>query len=114
MKTRVRGEDDTALAVLNSTSQGLSTKRRKHDRMNCPDTSTGEHGNGRLRDHRQVNGHHRALLYALPVEHPGKSTDFAMQLLVGQGALLCRVLSLPEYGDFIFSIRQQVTIEAVF
>ena len=60
----VGGDDDVGLAVLDAAGERVGREAAEHDRMDRADARAGEHGVGRLRDHRQVDGDAVALLDA--------------------------------------------------
>src|SRR5207237_20435 len=77
-----------------------------------------EHGNGRLRDHRQINQNTIAFFYAIAFEDIGEETDFAMELLVGECSFLARLsgrggLALPNQGGLVRERSAKVTVQTI-
>ena len=51
----VGGDDDRCLGVVDAGAEGLGREPAEDDRVRCPDPRAGEHRDGGLGDHRQVD-----------------------------------------------------------
>ena len=67
--------------VHNPIPQGLCGETTEHDRMDRADTGAGQHGNGQLGDHGQVDCDPVALLDALLLQDVCKLRSLYEQLL---------------------------------
>ncbi len=81
-------------------------------RMDRADPGAGQHGVGRLGDHRQVDGDPVALLDAVRLQHIGHAADLGVGLGVGDLAAVGRIVALPDDRDVVGAVRQ-VAVEAV-
>ena len=79
----VGGDDDVALAVLDAVGQAVGREAAEHHRMDRADARAGQHGVGRLGDHRQVDRDAIALLGAQLLQRVGHAADFGVQLAIG-------------------------------
>lgn len=64
--------------------------------MNRADPDDGQHGEGGLGNHRQVDGDAVAAPDAGFLQHVGKAADLFLKLAIGDGALLGGVVAFPE------------------
>ena len=62
--TLIGGDDDIAGAIIDPSRQGFGRETAKHDRMDRTDAGAGQHGIGRFRDHRHIDGDPVAFLDA--------------------------------------------------
>src|SRR6185437_1353939 len=76
------------------------------------EAGAGQHGHRRLGDHRQVDDGAVAGLVAEAAQGMGELADAAMQLLVGEDALL-EVLTLPDERGLVAAPAGEVAVEAV-
>jgi hypothetical protein len=74
------------------------------------DARTGEHRDGHLRDHRQVDADHVARLEAAFLQHVGEPLHVAQQLAVGHVALLA-LLAAPVEGHPVAPAGLHVAVE---
>lgn len=63
--------------------------------MNGTNSSASEHCNRQLHDHRHVNRHAIALVYAVHFENIRKATNLLEKLAISQAAVVVGVISLP-------------------
>jgi hypothetical protein len=71
-----------------------------------PDTGTGQHGVGGLRDHRHVDAHPVAFLHTAGLERVGELAHVFLQFAVGNVLAVCGVVSLPDQGRLVGALRQ--------
>src|SRR5208282_6417636 len=81
-------DDQLGLAIENAVGNRLRAEPAEHNRVNSPEARARQHGNGRLRHHRQINDDAVALFEAVALEHIGEYANLVMQLLVSVSALL--------------------------
>ena len=84
-------DDQLGLRILDAVGHGLRAEPAEDDRVDRADAGAGEHGDGRLGHHRQVDEHAVAFAHAVALEHVGKAADLVVKLFVGEGALLARL-----------------------
>ncbi len=80
--------------------------------MDGTDSGTGQHGDGGLRDHRQVQRDAIAFLDAAILENVGELADLFVQFTVGDLAVFVRVVAFPDDGDLV-AAGLEVAVEAV-
>jgi hypothetical protein len=81
--------------------------------MDGPDAGAGQHGDGGLRDHRQVDRHPVAFLYAVRTQRIGKAADSVVELPIGEVLRrLGRVVRLEDQRGLAGPVRQ-VPVQAV-
>ncbi len=95
-----------AVAVTNTPGKGIGGKAAKNHGMNGADAGTGQHGKGRLRNHRHINGHPVAFFDPMVFQHIGKTADFLIQLAIGDAAASAKVIALKNKGDLVGPMRQ--------
>ena len=105
-------------AVVDAVGDGLRAESAEDHRVHRADARAGQHGDGRLGHHGQVDEDAVARLEAVALEHVGEPADLVMKLLVGEGALFARLagsggLALPDQRGLIRPRRAQVPVEAV-
>jgi hypothetical protein len=76
------------------------------------DPRAGQHRDGDLGDHRQIDADHVAGLDAAVLEHVGKSLGVAQEVGVGDLALLT-LFAAPVESDAVAASRLDVAVEAV-
>ena len=69
-----------AVAILDAAGQAVGREAAEHHRMHRADAGAGQHGIGRFRDHRQIDGDAVALLDAVRLQHIGEAADLRVQL----------------------------------
>jgi hypothetical protein len=109
----VGGDDDLGVAAVDPLRQRVGREAREDDGMDRADPGAGEHGIGRLGDHRQVEDDAVALADAQFLEDVGHLADFAVQLAVGDvlGRVL-RIVRLPDDRRLV-AARGEVAVDAV-
>ncbi len=108
----VRGNHQSRRAIRNATAQRLGRKACEHHGVDRPDARTGEHGNGDLRNHRQVDRHSVAFLYAERQQRVCALADTGMQLTVADVLRTIRIIRLPDDGGLV-AAGLQVAIQAI-
>ncbi len=100
------------LGVLDAAGEAFRREAAEHHGMNGADARAGEHGVGRLGDHRQVDGDPVTLLDAVRLQHVGELAHPLVQLAIGDLLFLGRVVALPDDGDLV-AARRQMAVDAV-
>ncbi len=108
----VGGDHNLRVAVDDAPRQGFRRETAEHHRMHRTDSCTGQHGHRHLGNHRHVDGDHVAAMHILAAQGVGELADFPVQLAVGDGPLLRRVVAFPDDGGRVTALLQ-VTIQAV-
>ena len=109
----VGGDDDRGFAVLDPAGQRIGREAAEHDRVDRADPGAGEHREGSLGDHRQVDGDPVALLDAMRLQHVGEAADLGVQLAVGDRAVDCvGVVALPDDRGLVAALGE-VAVEAI-
>src|ERR1700745_4326930 len=81
--------------------------------MHRTDSRAGQHRNRRLRNVRKINDDAIAFFDVVPFQHVREPADFAMQLLIGERALVTR-FALPNDRGLVPTRPCEMTIQAVF
>ena len=102
----VGGDDQLGLRVLDAVGDGLRAEAAEDHRVHRADAGAGQHGDGGLGHHRQVDEDAVARLDAVALEHIGEPADLVVELLVGERALLARLagrggLAFPDQGRLV-------------
>ena len=84
----VGGNDHMAVAVLNPARDGIRREAAEHHRMDRANPGAGQHGIGRLRDHRHIDGDTVALLDPPALEDIGHAAGLFIGLAIGDLAAL--------------------------
>ena len=79
--------------------------------MNSADAGAGQHGDGCLHDHGQIDANTVALFHAKLAHGIGKLADACMQFPIGHLGIGGRVIAFPQDGHLI-TARGQMAIEA--
>jgi hypothetical protein len=108
----VGGDEQAGAGVAQAIGQGLGREAAEHHGVRGADAGTRQHGDGRLRHHRQVDGDEVAGLDAERGQRVGRLAHLAVQLLVGQDPGVAR-LALPQDGGLVAPPPGQVAIDAV-
>ena len=74
--------------------------------MDGADARAGEHGVGRLGDHRQVDGDAVALLDVAVAQDVGEPADLVVQLLIGDVLGLVGIVAFPDDRGLLGALRQ--------
>ena len=80
--------------------------------MDRADARAGEHGVGRLRNHRQVDGDAIALLDIAVAQHVGHAADLIVQLAIGDLLRVLGVVAFPDDGDLVAALGE-MAVDAV-
>ena len=108
----VGGDKDFGLGVIDAVAQGLGAEAAEDDGVDCTDSRAGQHGDNRLGDHRQVDGHAVALFDPERLEGVGEQVDLAVQVAVSQHARVAW-LAFPDDRRLVSLAGLDVTIHAV-
>ena len=76
-------DDDVRLAILDAAGERVRREAAEHHGMDGADARAGEHGVGRFRNHRQVDGDAIAFLDVAVAQDIGEAADLVVQLLIG-------------------------------
>ncbi len=105
-------DDDPAVGILDPVAQGAGGKTAEDHRMDGADTRAGEHGDGRFRDHGQIQANPVALGHALGAQGIGEPADGRVQFPVAETPGLTRFIGLPEDGGLVAS-TVEMAVQAV-
>ena len=81
--------------------------------MHCADSRAGQHRNRRLGNVRQINDDAIAFFDVVPFQHIREAADFAMQLLIGERALVAR-FAFPNYCGLVPTRPSEVAVQTIF
>src|SRR5674476_350051 len=84
----------------------------EHHAVGDAESRAGQQGDGQFRDHAHVDDGAVAGLEAAGLQHVGETADQAVQLLVGDHALVAR-FAFPQDGDFVLPRGGEVAVNAV-
>jgi hypothetical protein len=103
----VGGQYHGAIAILNPAGERLRAEAGEHDRMDRADPRAGEHGDGGLGHHRQVDGDAIPLLHAARFHEVGEAADAFVQFAVSDRARRAgRIIGFPQDRRRIAALRQ--------
>ena len=108
----VDGDQRLGLGEVHPLGDRLGREAAEDDVMRGADPGAGEHRDDDLGDHRQVDPDHVALLDAEVLERVGETLDVAVQVGVGDVALL-PLLAAPVVGDAVAVAGLDVAVEAL-
>ena len=80
--------------------------------MNGANARAGEHGIGRLGDHRHINRNTITLTNTLLFQHIGEAAYFFMKLAICDFRCLIRLVTFPDNRN-IFAPRDKMAIDAI-
>src|SRR4029450_5059810 len=80
--------------------------------MPRPDSRTGQHGNRCLGNVRQINDGAIAFFDLVPFQHVREAADFAMQLLIGERALVAG-FAFPNYRSLIPPRPPEMSVQTI-
>ena len=110
--TAVRSDHNASAAVGDSILDAFATEAAKNNAMNSPDPRTGEHGDRRLGNVRQVNEHACPFLAAIALKDVREDTDLAMKLLISEDSPIAG-LAFPNDGSLVAPRTREMTIQAI-
>ena len=105
-ETFVGRYDDGGFRILDAAGERLRREAAEHDRMNRTNPCAGEHRVCGLGDHRQIDRDAVTLLDAAALEHVGETAHPAVQLWVGDALVVLGVVTFPDNGDPMASLRE--------
>ena len=109
----VGGDHGLAFRVVDPVHQGRGREAAEDDGMHRADAGAGQHGDGQLGDHGQVEGHGIALPHPMGFEDIGELADLAMELEIGQGDALAHRFPFPEDRHLVLAGRGEMPVEAI-
>ena len=109
----VADHDDFRFAVVDAVAQAMGREAGENDAVGRADAGAGQHGDGQLRHHGQVQAHPVALFDAHLLEHIGEAADFVVEHLIGVGAHVFVFLALPDDGGLVAAAVGQMAVQAV-
>ncbi len=108
----IRRDQQFRAAILDAAGERIGRKAAEDDGMDRADPRAGEHGIGRLGDHRHIDRDRVALLDALRLQHIGETADMLVQFAIGDVARLGRIVAFPDDRRLVAAGRE-MTIEAI-
>ena len=105
-------DEELGLGIEDAVLQRIRAETAEDHRMHRSDPGARQHGDRRLGNHRKVDGHAVAFAYAERLEHIGEFVDVAVQVPIGQRALVSR-LTLPDDRCLVLSRALDVPIHAI-
>ena len=110
--TAVRSDHNAGAAVGDAILDAFAAEATENNAVNRADPRTGEHGDRRLGNVRQVNEHARPFLAAVALEDVREDTDLAMKLLISEHPPIAG-LAFPDDGGLVAPRTGEMTIEAI-
>ena len=108
----VGGDQQLRLRVVDPVAQGLGAEPPEHHAVGRPDAGAGQHGDGKLGGHGQIDGHPVALPDAQALEPIGELADLAQQVAIGVHLPVPR-LALPDDGRLVPPPVLHMAVDAV-
>ncbi len=108
----VGGNQHLRLAVVNSVAQRFGAETPKHHAVGRPNAGAGQHGDGQLWNHGQVNGYPVALFHPQALEGVGEAANLPIQVPVGVHLPIAG-FPFPHQGRLVTPRRSQVPVDAV-
>src|SRR5262249_17307987 len=87
-------------------------KTSEDDGVRRPNARTGQHRNCEFGNQRHIERYAIAFFNSEPLQHVGEATNFSVQLLISQRAVVAR-LAFPNQSCFVTTPRRQMTIQTV-
>mmetsp|Transcript_45065 Transcript_45065/g.113504 ORF Transcript_45065/g.113504 Transcript_45065/m.113504 type:complete len:375 (+) Transcript_45065:991-2115(+) len=97
----IGSDHEASLSVEHAAAQSLGTEAGEHHTVYGTDTSTGQHGEGSLRDHWHVDGHTVTFAHTIRKQHVGHTTDLVQQLRVGDTTNIRRFITFVDDGNLV-------------
>ena len=108
----IRRDHAVRLAVGDAPGERIGREAAEHHGVDGADARTGQHGIGRLRDHRHVDRDPVALHDVAVAQDVGEAADLVMQLLVGDLLVVLGIVAFPDDRDLV-GARRQMAVDAV-
>ncbi len=108
----VGGDHSLDWLSLMRSRRRIGGEAAEDDRVDRADAGAGQHGDRGFGDHRQVDGDAVALRDAQAQKHVGELADLAVQVPIGQDALIAR-LAFEDDRGFVAARAVQVPVQAV-
>ena len=96
-------DDDVRLAILDAAGERIRREAAEHHGMDGADARAGQHGVGRFRNHRQIDGDAVAFLDVAVAQDIGEAADLVVQLLIGDVLGIFRIVAFPDDGGLVAS-----------
>ena len=108
----VGGNHHFGLGILNAIPQRFGAEPAENDAVRGADARAGQHCDGQLRHHRQVDGNPVALLHAQAFQPVGELAHLPVQIPVGIDLPVAR-LALPDDGGLVLARPVEMAVNAV-
>gem|GEM_PF-4022129 len=108
----IGGNQHLGLGVLDAVGQGPAGEAPEDHGVHRPDAGAGEHGDGRLGDHGEVDGDPVALPHPQALKDVGELLHLTPEVMVGEDPLLPR-LPLPDNGRLVAPPGLHVPVQGV-
>ena len=102
----VGGDDQLGIGIVDAAGERIRAEAAEDDRMHGADAGAGQHGIGRFRDHRQVDGDAVALLDAVLLQNIGEAADMLMEFVVGDLLVVIGIVAFPDDGHLVAALLQ--------
>ena len=112
-KAAIGGNHELGLTIVDPILDRFGAEAAKNHGMNRPDARAGEHGDHRLRNHRQVERNPIPGTDAHIFKDVRQTTDVKVELLISDRADVAR-LALEDQRRLVFARGAQVTVDAIF
>ena len=109
----IRRNHERGLGIGDAILDRFRAEPAEDHRVHRADPGTGEHGDGRLGNHRHINQNAVAFFNFVPLQHVGEKADFPVKLLVSERPLFAR-LPFPQDRGLVLASRAEMPVEAVF
>ncbi len=108
----VAGDDDLGFEVLYAGFESFGGEATEDHAVGDAEAGAGKQGDGKFGDHAHVDDGAVAGLEAAGFEDVGEAADEAVQLLVGDHALVAG-LAFPKNGGLVFPCGREVAVDAI-
>ena len=109
----VGGDHDLGAAVVDAGAQGVGREAAEHHGVRRADAGAGQHGDGRLGDHRQVDRHGVALAHPEVGQGVGGALHLLVQVGVGDVSSVALGLADEVDGDPVTAPCLDVAVDGV-
>ena len=110
--TTVGGDGQRRGAIVHAIGDAVCAEAREDDGVRRPDSGAGEHGDGQLGDHSEIDRHPVALIHSQAFERRRAAVDLAVQIAIRQDACIAQ-LAFEDDRGFVASPALQVAVDAV-
>ena len=102
----IGGDHHAACCVIDAIFERLGGEATEDDRVDGTDARTGQHGEGRLGNHRHIDTDTVALADPLCPQRIRESTDLNLEFLIGKRLAVSGVISLPDNRGVMCALWQ--------